>query len=84
MTTILGRYVTVSPNSCTKLERPDFSWRTVNGNLPKRNRRVNGADVQQRSGHYPPPPDASAVLGLEVARRVAARGGEVTQWNIDG
>jgi NADPH2:quinone reductase len=43
---------------------------------------VNGPDVQQRSGHYPPPPGASAVLGLEVAGRVAARGGEVTQWNI--
>jgi NADPH2:quinone reductase len=43
---------------------------------------VNGPDVQQRSGRYPPPPGASAVLGLEVAGRVAARGGEVTQWNI--
>ena len=43
---------------------------------------VNGPDVQQRSGHYPPPPGASAVLGLEVAGRGAARGGEVTQWNI--
>src|SRR5271165_6231821 len=34
---------------------------------------VNGPDVQQRSGHYPPPPGASAVLGLEVAGRGARR-----------
>jgi NADPH:quinone reductase-like Zn-dependent oxidoreductase len=39
-------------------------------------------DVQQRSDRYPPPPGASAILGLEIAGRVAAPGGEVSQWNI--
>ena len=31
---------------------------------------------------YPPPPDASPVLGLEVAGRIVARGADVTSWNI--
>lgn len=43
---------------------------------------VNRPDVLQRRGLYPPPPDASAVLGLEVAGRVAALGADVTQWRV--
>src|SRR4029079_16016969 len=43
---------------------------------------VNRPDCAQRAGTYPPPPDASPVLGLEVAGRVAARGLGVTAWNI--
>ncbi len=39
---------------------------------------VNRPDVAQRSGTYPPPPDASPVLGLEVAGKVAALGQGVT------
>ncbi len=35
---------------------------------------VNRPDVQQRRGAYPPPPDASPVLGLEVAGEVVALG----------
>ena len=35
---------------------------------------VNRPDVAQRKGAYPPPPDASPVLGLEVAGRIAATG----------
>jgi len=43
---------------------------------------VNRPDCLQRAGAYPPPPDASPVLGLEVAGRIAARGARVTAWNI--
>jgi len=43
---------------------------------------VNRPDCLQRAGAYPPPPDASPVLGLEVAGRIAARGTRVTAWNI--
>jgi NADPH2:quinone reductase len=43
---------------------------------------VNRPDVLQRSGRYPPPPDASPVLGLEVAGRVAALGEGVTEWKV--
>lgn len=35
---------------------------------------VNRADLVQRRGHYPPPPGASPILGLEVAGEVAELG----------
>jgi putative PIG3 family NAD(P)H quinone oxidoreductase len=41
---------------------------------------VNRPDVLQRAGGYPPPPDASPILGLEVAGRVVACGEGVTAW----
>jgi NADPH:quinone reductase len=43
---------------------------------------VNRPDCLQRAGGYPPPPDASPVLGLEVAGRIAARGENVRSWRI--
>ena len=43
---------------------------------------INRPDVLQRSGRYPPPPDASPILGLEVAGRVAAVGTGVTEWKV--
>ena len=33
---------------------------------------MNRADVMQRNGHYPPPPGASDILGLEVSGTVVA------------
>jgi putative PIG3 family NAD(P)H quinone oxidoreductase len=39
---------------------------------------VNRPDIQQRRGLYPPPSDASPVLGLEVAGEVASLGPGVT------
>ena len=41
---------------------------------------VNRPDCLQRSGAYPPPPDASPVVGLEVAGRIVALGEGVTGW----
>lgn len=41
---------------------------------------VNGPDILQRRGHYPPPKGASDLLGLEVSGRVAALGADVTGW----
>ena len=43
---------------------------------------VNRPDLLQRAGLYPPPTDASPVLGLEVAGRIAAVGDGVTGWDI--
>jgi NADPH:quinone reductase len=40
---------------------------------------VNRPDCLQRAGAYPPPPDASPILGLEVAGRVVARGAGVAE-----
>ena len=41
---------------------------------------VNGPDLAQRKGRYPPPPGASPLIGLECAGNVAAVGSNVTQW----
>ena len=43
---------------------------------------VNRPDVAQRQGHYPPPPGASPILGLEVAGEVVAIGDQVTSLSI--
>jgi NADPH2:quinone reductase len=43
---------------------------------------VNRPDVMQRRGLYPPPPDASPILGLEVAGEVVAAGLEATQFEL--
>lgn len=41
---------------------------------------VNRPDIFQRQGHYPAPPGASNIPGLEVAGEVVALGGSVTRW----
>lgn len=43
---------------------------------------VNRADLLQRQGHYPPPPGASEILGLECSGTVAALGPGVTGWQV--
>lgn len=43
---------------------------------------INRADLLQRAGHYPPPEDASPILGLEVAGEVVACGDEVGAWQV--
>jgi NADPH2:quinone reductase len=43
---------------------------------------VNRPDVLQRSGSYPPPPGASAYLGLEASGEVVALGKGVRRWKI--
>ena len=43
---------------------------------------VNRPDVFQRLGVYPPPPDASPILGLEVAGHVAAVGADVRTHRV--
>jgi putative PIG3 family NAD(P)H quinone oxidoreductase len=41
---------------------------------------INRPDVMQRLGHYPPPPGASDIPGLEVAGVIESVGAEVGQW----
>ena len=43
---------------------------------------VNGPDMMQRKGLYPPPPGASDLLGLEVAGEIVAVGDDVTSWSV--
>ena len=42
---------------------------------------VNRADLLQRQGHYPPPPGASPVLGMEVSGHIAEIGAG-TSWPL--
>src|ERR1700712_3589820 len=35
---------------------------------------LNNADLLQARGHYPPPPGASEILGMEVSGTIAALG----------
>jgi NADPH2:quinone reductase len=43
---------------------------------------VNRPDVSQRMGHYPPPPGASPLPGLEISGEVVAAGANVTRWKV--
>lgn len=43
---------------------------------------VNRADLLQRQGHYPPPPGASEILGLECSGVVTEVGREVFGWKV--
>src|SRR5918997_1384834 len=43
---------------------------------------INRADLLQRQGHYPPPPGASDVIGLEISGRIADLGEGVTGWTV--
>src|SRR3954449_5195819 len=43
---------------------------------------VNRADLLQRRGHYPPPPGASPLIGLEVSGQVAGLGEGVSGWAV--
>lgn len=43
---------------------------------------VNRPDCIQRAGNYPPPADASPILGLEVSGTIVARAEGVTEWRV--
>jgi len=43
---------------------------------------LNRADLLQRAGLYPPPADASPIMGLEVAGIVAALGPNAGNWQV--
>ena len=43
---------------------------------------VNGPDLKQRRGNYPPPPGASDLMGLEVSGHVEAVGAGVEGWSV--
>lgn len=43
---------------------------------------VNGPDLMQRKGLYPPPAGASDLLGLEVSGEIVALGDQVKRWAV--
>lgn len=71
-------------------ESPDrLAWQTVPDVTPATGEvlikvtaaGVNRADLLQAAGKYPPPPGASAIIGLEVSGTIEAVGDRVTQWS---
>lgn len=76
------------------VERPgspaELSWTEVPDPVPAADEvlidvaasAVNRADLLQAAGHYPPPPGASAILGLECSGTIAQVGAEVTGWAV--
>jgi NADPH:quinone reductase-like Zn-dependent oxidoreductase len=40
-------------------------------------------DIHQREGHYPPPPGASSILGVEFSGTIVEIGHGVSGWKID-
>lgn len=63
----------------TQVDRPDPGPHEVRIKVAAAG--INRADVMQRKGHYPPPPGASEVLGLEVSGHIDAVGSEVRDWD---
>jgi len=43
---------------------------------------INRADLMQRAGLYPPPEDASSIMGLEVSGEVVALGQDTGNWQV--
>jgi NADPH2:quinone reductase len=43
---------------------------------------LNRADLLQRQGHYPPPPGASSILGMELSGHIAELGPGTTRWKV--
>ncbi|MEP3525131.1 MAG: NAD(P)H-quinone oxidoreductase [Hyphomicrobiales bacterium] len=43
---------------------------------------VNGPDLVQRRGHYPPPKGASDLLGLEISGEIVECGADVSEWKV--
>ena len=67
-----------------------LQWRAVNPLRPKSHEvviaveaaGVNNADIMQRRGAYPVPPDAPKILGLECAGHITSIGDDVTDWSV--
>jgi len=70
------------PEVLTPVERPDPAARDGELLIAVEAAGVNRPDILQRRGHYPPPPGASDIPGLEVAGTVAAIGPGVRSWQI--
>jgi putative PIG3 family NAD(P)H quinone oxidoreductase len=68
------------PEALRLVERPDPAPRGDEVLIAVDAAGVNRPDILQRRGHYPPPPGASDIPGLEVAGTIAALGPEARNW----
>ncbi|HEX7793400.1 MAG TPA: NAD(P)H-quinone oxidoreductase [Vicinamibacterales bacterium] len=71
-----------SPDVLVPTERPRPTVTADHVLINVRAAGVNYPDVMQRSGKYPPPPDASDLPGLEVAGTIEEIGSNVHQWKV--
>jgi NADPH2:quinone reductase len=78
------RYVNINPDdSSLSIELEAIPVAKANELLIKVSAAgLNRADLLQRMGLYPPPKDASPIMGLEVAGEVIALGAEVHNWQV--
>ena len=78
------RYVAVDPESHhLKIEHGPMPTPRAGEVLIKvHSAGLNRADLLQRKGLYPPPEDASPIMGLEVSGTVVALGDQVTSWQV--
>ena len=73
------------PGGPEKLEwadAPDPWPAPVRSSSRSRPSAVNRADLLQRQGHYPPPPGASEILGLECSGTIVEVGDGVEGWRV--
>jgi putative PIG3 family NAD(P)H quinone oxidoreductase len=84
MTEAQRRYVAINPEDQSLSIEYDDAPSPAPGELLIRVQAagINRADLLQRKGLYPPPPDASPILGLEVAGEVIAVGEGVAGWQV--
>ena len=76
------------------VQNPGRDYRLVLGQEPKPAPRpgqvlisvaaagLNNADLLQARGHYPPPPGASPILGMEVSGTIVELGANVSGWTL--
>lgn len=70
------------PEAMTWAEVPDPEPRRGEVLIDVAATAVNRADLLQRQGHYPPPPGASEIIGLECSGRIAQLGDGVSGWAV--
>ena len=71
-----------APDVLTPVERPDPVPGSGEVLIRVAAAGVNRPDVMQRKGHYPPPPGASDLPGLEVSGTIAALGPNAGAWKV--
>jgi putative PIG3 family NAD(P)H quinone oxidoreductase len=63
-------------------ETVDPIWGSADVLVEVRATALNRADLMQAAGHYPPPPGASDILGLEMAGVIRGVGDRVSGWQV--
>lgn len=80
---MLRRYIHINPNQTLAIATEALAPLQAHEVLIKvEGIGINRGDLLQRKGLYPPPPQASPIMGLEVSGEIVAIGSAVTAWKI--